>query len=383
MLHKTQVGKHVTHVITDLGDGGAQRSLFTLCQNESRCSHAVISLRGMGKYGGELTDIGVPVLCLDLPRGRVTLRSLWRLTKLLSDKRIDAVQCWMYHANLLGSLAAVLARPKRINWGIRHTDLKPQQTPRGTRLVAKLGAYLSHSSPSAIICCAEAARKVHVGYGYTKRKMIVIPNGYDLERLKPDQSSGERFRKKHMLNGEVPLIGFAARLNPQKDHHNLLYALKSLRKKGVDVYCVLAGTGLEADSSPLIDLIDKLGLGGVVKLLGPVDDIPAFMNALDVHVMSSSFGEAFPNVLAEAMACGTPCVTTDVGDASLIVGETGRVVSPQDPAKLAEGIKSLLEVHATPKWGQVQQGARQQIEESFSIEMFCQKHYEAWFPKER
>ena len=240
MLQTTWTRKHVTHVITDLGDGGAQRSLFTLCKNERRCSHTVISLRGMGKYGGGLEEIGVKVVCLNLPRGKVTLRGSWKLMKLLSDHNIDAVQCWMYHANLMGSLVALLARPKRILWGIRHTDLKPQQTPRGTRLVAKLGAYLSNFSPSTIICCAEAAREVHSGYGYKRRKMIVIPNGYDLECLKPNTSSGIRFREKHQLNHGVPLIGFAARLNPQKDHHNLLNAVKVLREKGVGVCCVLA-----------------------------------------------------------------------------------------------------------------------------------------------
>ena len=371
--------KHVTHVITDLGDGGAQRSLYTLCKNENRCAHTVISLRGMGKYGSEFANIGVPVVCLNLPRGKVTLGGLWKLAQLLSDKKIDVVQCWMYHANLVGSLVAVLARPRRLSWGIRHSDLKPEETPRGTRFVAKLGAYLSHFSPSVVICCAETARQVHADYSYAKRKMIVIPNGYDLERLKPDPSSGERFREKHKLTGEVPLIGFAARLNPQKDHQNLLRAVKILEEKGISVCCVFAGTGLEPDSSPLIDEIETLGFSEEIRLLGPVDDIPAFMNALDIHVMSSSFGEAFPNVLAEAMACGTPCVATDVGDASLIVGETGRVVPSQEPLKLAEAIESLLEVRATPKWRELQQDARRHIEKNFSVAQFCQKHYEAWF----
>ena len=381
MRHITPKEKHVTHVITDLGDGGAQRSLYTLCKNEKRCSHAVISLRGMGKYGSEFADIGVPVLCLNLPKGKVTLRGLWKLTQRLSDTKIDVVQCWMYHANLVGSLVAFLARPRRLNWGIRHSDLKPEDTPRGTRLVAKLGAYLSHFSPSLIICCAEAARQVHSGYGYAERKLMVIPNGYDLERLKPDPSRGERFREKHKLEGEVPLVGFAARLNPQKDHQNLLCAVKILKEKGISVCCVLVGTGLEPDSSPLADEIEKLELSDEIRLLGPEDDIPAFMNALDIHVMSSSFGEAFPNVLAEAMACGTPCVATDVGDASIIVGEMGRVVPSQEPLQLADGVESLLEIRATPKWRQLQQGARQRIEENFSIEQFCQKHYDAWFPE--
>ena len=381
MRHIAPTEKHVTHVITDLGDGGAQRSLYTLCKNENRCSHTVISLRGMGKYGSELADIGVTVVCLNLPKGKVTLRGLWRLTQLLSDRKIDVVQCWMYHANLAGSLVALVARPRHLSWGIRHSDLKPGETPRGTRFVAKLGAYLSHFSPSVVICCAETARQVHTGYGYAENKMIVIPNGYDLERLKPDPSSGERFREKHELTGEGPLIGFAARLNPQKDHQNLLCAVKILKKKGVSVCCVLVGTGLEPDSSPLIDSIDRLDLRHEIKLLGPVDDIPAFMNALDIHVMSSSFGEAFPNVLAEAMACGTLCVTTDVGDASLIVGETGRVVPSQEPLKLAEGIESLLEARATSKWRELQHEARRQVEENFSIAQFCQKHYEAWFPE--
>lgn len=373
---------HITHVITDLGDGGAQSSLFALCKHATLCSHSVISLRDMGKYGVLLSDIGVSVECLDLPKGRVTVRGIKKLAKLLSENKSTTVQCWMYHANLLASIALLFQTSKRVVWGIHHTNLKPSETSITTRSVAKLGAYLSYFSPSTIICCAEAARKTHSKYGYNKRRMVVIPNGYDLKTLQPNATSGMIFREQHGIHATQSLIGFVARLNPQKDHLNLIKAVSLLKARGVSVICALAGTGLEPKTSPLRDTIQKLALEENIKLLGPVEDIPALMNALDIHVMSSSFGEAFPNVLSEAMACGTICVTTDVGDASFIVGETGKVVAPQEPEHLAAAIESLLilkQADDKSEWLALQHRARARIQENFSIERVCQRHYEVWF----
>ena len=375
--------RHVTHVITDLGDGGAQRSLFTLCENENRCSHSVISLRGMGKYGGQLEEIGIEVHCLNFPKGKITFKGVHQLVKLLSDHQIDVVQCWMYHANILASIAMLFKRPKNLCWGIRHTDLRTGGTPLLTKVVAKIGAHLSYFSPVHIVCCAETAREVHADFGYCKEKMVVVANGYDLEKFSPSASKGKSFKAKHDLDTEMPLIGFAARLNPQKDHTTLLQAIAYLKSNGTRVLCVLAGTGLEPVTSPLLQSIRKLDLVNDIKLIGPVSDVSAFMNAIDVHVMSSSFGEAFPNVLSEAMACGTPCVATNVGDAALIIGKAGSIVPPKQPVQLAEAIASLLVYKAnTTKWEALQSKARRHIEENFSIQQFCDGHYMTWFPKE-
>lgn len=378
-MHDKPEKKAVTHVITDLADGGAQSSLFVMCQHEQNCKHRVISLSGMGKYGSLLSEIGAEVYCLDMPRGRVTAKGFRKLVQLLRYEHSDVVQCWMYHANLLTSLAGLVARQTNIVWGIHHTTLDRETTRLSTLVVAKIAGYLSYLLPSAVICCAEASRETHKRFGYDTKKMRVIPNGYDLEKFYPNHQSGSHFRKNLGLPEESSVIGFVARLNPQKDHNNLLEAVAHLKRKGVAVRCLLAGTGLEPKSSPLIEAIKELDLNDSIILLGPVDDVPALMNALDIHVMSSSYGEAFPNVLSEAMACGTPCVATDVGDAAFIIGQTGLVVSPRKPTELAAAIESLLNSKPSDKWATLKARARERVTENFSIEKICERHREIWF----
>src|SRR5690606_10078664 len=149
--------------------------------------------------------------------------------------------------------------------------------------------------------------------------------------------------------GSNPIIGFVARYDPLKDHDNLLQALSLLQVTDLRPTCLLVGTGLEQGNAALADRIVHFRLLDQIRLLGRRSDVPRVMNALDLHVMSS-VSEAFPNVLAEAMACGTPCVSTDVGDAAAIVGESGWIVPPHDPKALAYAITSALESQNRADW---------------------------------
>ncbi|MBX6393566.1 MAG: glycosyltransferase [Burkholderiales bacterium] len=177
---------------------------------------------------------------------------------------------------------------------------------------------------------------------------------------------------------EVPLLGMVARFDPQKDHANLIDALGRLHRGGHRFTAVFVGSGMTPENRAITDQLDAAGLRDTVHLLGPRADIPAVMSALDVHVLSSA-GEAFPNVLAEAMACGTPCVTTDVGDAAVIVGETGWVTSPKDSAALAEALQQALQAWTgRPAWAQRQAACRARIAEHFSIEAMVDRYRAVW-----
>jgi glycosyltransferase involved in cell wall biosynthesis len=175
------------------------------------------------------------------------------------------------------------------------------------------------------------------------------------------------------------ILGFVARFDPQKDHANLLCALQLLRHRGKTFHCVLVGTGMDADNTELQALLRKFGVADVVSLLGRRDDVPAVMSALDVHVLSS-LGEAFPNVLAEAMACGTPCVTTDVGDARYIVGATGWVVPSQNPDALCIGVEQAMHAWGVSHslWQIRRKAAREHIANNFSIERMASAYADVW-----
>lgn len=368
----------LVHVITGLNDGGAEGALYRLCQYDPLHRHIVVSLMDEGKYGPLLMAAGVEVHCLRMPQGKVTLSGLRRLWRLLRQLRPDVVQTWLYHADLIGGVIARLTGVRNIVWGIRHSNLTPGTVKRSTIWIAKLSAAMSTWVPTLIVCCSQQAVEAHKRIGYTADKFRLVPNGYDLARLAPDATSGLRLRTSLDLPADIPLLGMVARFDPQKDHVNLLAALGQLKRQSQTFNCLLVGTGMDATNDTLADLLRQQDLTDRVTLLGRRNDINVVMNALDIHVLSS-LGEAFPNVLAEAMACGTPCISTDVGDAAYIVGDTGWVVPPHDPSALAQGIQSALVALAnTNTWESRQQAARQRIEENFTIERMVGMYDAVW-----
>lgn len=372
--------KTTLHIITGLSDGGAEAVLYRLCAQDAGGRHSVISLTDAGKYGPLLEEaLEVPVICLDMPRGRVTLSGLQRLWSALRTGKPDVVQTWMYHADLLGGVAARLAGRRNVVWGIHNTTLEPGKSRRSTMAVARVCAWLSGVVPRRIVCCAERSVTVHADLGYDRRRMRVVPNGYDLTVFRPDATAGAAVRRELGVDDNEALVGFVARHDPQKDHDTLLLALKALADRGLRPSCLLVGSGLDAANAPLVRRIDDLGLSGQVRLLGRRNDIPAVMNALDLHLMSSAFGEAFPNVLAEAMACGTPCVSTDVGDAAAIVGDTGWIVPPRDPAALAQAVALALQERGAPSWARRRAAARERVETRFSIARMVDSYHAVWF----
>lgn len=369
--------KHILHVITGLANGGAEAVLYRLCSTDRQNIHTVISLMDSGYYGAKLSAAGARVFTLDMPRGSVTAGGLVKLWKLIRAERPDVVQTWMYHADLLGGLAARLAGVRPVVWGVHHTVLERGKSSRVTMVIARLLARLSPWVPKQIALCAEKSAKVHAALGYATEKMVVIANGYDLRNFSRNEEQRTRLRTEWKIEDGMPLLGMVSRYDPQKDHANLIRALGELKKRGQPFRCVLVGPGMTSENAELVERIEAADLQSAVILPGPRSDIPAVMSALDLHVLSSS-AEAFPNVLAEAMACGTPCVTTDVGDAALIVGNTGWVVPPGDSPALSRAIELALSARRNEDWPARQRSARSRVEDNFSLEQMVQGYHTVW-----
>ena len=369
----------VLHVITGLHSGGAEGVLYNLCKEDVDTDHVVISMMHAAEYSERLRDIGVHVHHLDMPRGRMTFGGLMRLFRLVRSARPDVVQTWMYHADLIGGIVARAVGVKRVVWGIRHSDLAAGHSKRSTRLVARLSGMLSRVVPVGIVSCADSAARAHIPLGYDPRRMVVIENGYDFTRFRVDEEARRACRTDLGLSHDEPVIGMVARLHPQKDHRNLLSAVAQALRADRQFRCVLAGADASADNPILRESIVRHGVQDHVLALGRRADIPRIMNALDLHVLSSS-GEGFPNVLAEAMACGTPCVSTDVGDAARIVGDTGWIVPPGDSVALAAAIaKAVHEMTADPiRWEGRRQAARARCLAEFGVDRMVRRYQEVW-----
>ncbi|GLK96859.1 glycosyl transferase [Achromobacter xylosoxidans] len=370
----------VLHIITGLGQGGAESVLFRLATYPgANVEHVVVSLTDEGIYGERLRAAGVAVHVLGMKRGRVSLGGFLALRALVAAERPDAVQTWMYHADLIGGLAARLAGVRAIAWGIRNSGEHLERSSRSARMVLRACALLSGRIPKAIVCAAQKSAERHADKGYDRARMVVIANGYDLSRYAPNAEARSRVRAQWGVPQDVPAIGCVARWDPLKDHANLLRAIAALVRDGRDagLRCVLIGRGMDTDNAELGALVDKLGLRDRLVLAGPSDDVPAAMNGLDLHVLSSC-AEGFPNVVAEAMACGVYCVVTDVGDAAYIVGDAGVVVPPEQPEALARGIETALREVAARGRERAGEAGRARVLENFDIARMVQSYTAVW-----
>jgi glycosyltransferase involved in cell wall biosynthesis len=357
----------VMHLITDLGAGGAQRSLVNLVNHsDAACfSHSVVSLTDQGALGEELISAGINVHSLGMRRGIPSPSAFIRLVRFLRELKPTILQCWLYHSNLMGLLAGKLVKIPRVIWGIHSSNQSPETYPLLTRGVVWLGAQVSRS-PDCIALVSTAGMKLHKSWGYHSQSMVVIPNGIDMNLFRPDAGARNSVRAELGLAGETILIGFVARHHPMKDHATFFRAARHLNQAHPQVHFLLAGSEVTRENSSLSQLIRENGLEGVVHLLGPRKDIPRLTAAFDMATLCS-WSEAFPIVVGEAMACGVPCAVTDAGDAATIVGSTGRVVPTRDPEALASAWAELIVMGADGR-RILGEKARQRIKENYTLE---------------
>ena len=366
----------VIHVITGLENGGAEKTLFRLITSDNSNKHIVISLSEMGVYGYKLVNFGYTVETLFMSRNHFTFKGLWKLFRLIKSEKPDIVQTWMYHADLIGGFIGKLVGVQKVFWGIRGPYDKGR-TPFPTRCVIFLCSLLSGFIPSAIVSNSRHAIRAHINAGYRADLFVCIPNGYHMSTFQ-SSDSGSMIRKRLELRDEDVLLGMVARFDPYKDHATLFAALKEVKNRISNLKFVLVGSGMANDNQELVRMIDHYDLGKTVCLLGPIEDIPNVMAALEIHVLSSA-AESFPNVIAEAMAIGTPCVTTDVGDASYIVGSTGWVVPHSSPLALKEGILSAVnEIKDSRNWNERRRACRERIASEFSIDSMVSSFGKLW-----
>jgi glycosyltransferase involved in cell wall biosynthesis len=199
-----------------------------------------------------------------------------------------------------------------------------------------------------IIANSQSGREYYIKHGFPSNKVVVIHNGIDVDRFKPDSQERKRVRAEWGIPENIILVGNVARLDPIKDHFTFLNAALLLARETTDIRFVCIGDGSIEYREQLLTYANRIGLEGIVSWIGSRTDMAAVYNALDV-VVSSSMSEGFPNVLGEALACGVPCVATNAGDSALILGTiSGRVVPVKDSRALADGITRILESRGIP-----------------------------------
>ncbi len=355
----------------NLERGGAERQLAALASGLAKRGHKVtVAAFYGGVYESELKAGGCDVVNLG-KRGRWdVVPFIRRLIKTARHIRPDVLHSYLPVPNVLAALLKPLLPKTALVWGVRAADMDLSRYDRVTRLSYRLERLLSFV-PKVIIANAEKGKEVAVAKGFPARKIHVVPNGVDTDRFHHAHALKNQVRYELGLPDDAPVIGMFARFDPMKDHQTFLTAAAALAKKIPSVRFLLAGNGVDSHNPSFTRFLSG-PLRGKLTLLGPRDDVPRLMAALDLYCQSSAYGEGFPNVLGEAMACGVPCVATDVGDAAHIVGSTGRIAPPRDPAALAEAMELLLgRVHSRDKV--LHEAARERIVNNFSLPVMVER----------
>ncbi|MDZ4287186.1 MAG: glycosyltransferase [Prosthecobacter sp.] len=365
--------RRITFITTGLGTGGAEMMLWQILTrlDRKRFKTSVIALTTGGKYAALLQEAGVQVESLDLPPGRFTFGAVLRLFRSIRRCRPEIMVGWMYHGCLAALLAKLLLlRPIPVIWSIRQSlyslDLEKPGSARVIRALAPLSRFAK-----VILYNSKVSAQQHEALGYCAAKRHLVPNGFDLERWKPRATASPLPEPLGQLV-EVNFIGRFGRHAVMKDYPTFLQAAALIVQEAPQTHFILAGPQVDAANEDLTAQIARLGITERVHLLGERDDLPALTAALDIAVSSSAFGEGFPNVVGEAMACTVSVVATDIGDTAWVLGDAGKLVPPKDPQALAGACLELLRLSAAERRAVGARG-RRRIEDHFSLRASVQQ----------
>ena len=370
----------IIHIINSFEFGGAEAMLCSLLLRTdlTRFEPSVVALIDDLTIAGPIQQAGIPLVTMGMKPGVPDPRAVFRLAKYLRQQKPQIIQTWMDHSNLIGGLSAAMVPGSKVVWGVHHSNHIVGVSKRTTLLTVNMAGILSRILPEKIIYCSEHAQSLYAARGFSRKKMIVIPNGFDTNVFKSDPQARQSVRQEIGIDETTPLIGLVARYDPNKDHANFLTAAGIICKTHPEVHFLLCGKDVTDQNAALTGLIQSLSLQKQVHLLGPRRDIARVYAALDINV-TSSISEAFPLTVGESMACEIPNVTTDVGDTRLIVGSTGYVVPPRDSAQLADALVRMLQLPGGERQ-MLGQAARKRVIEMFDLTSITRR-YEAVYDK--
>ena len=363
----------IIHIIIGLNTGGAELMLKRLIeshQSNSSYHHSVVSLTTTGKVGMLLEEMGVEVNALGMHSVFEFPRVFCQLVHLMRSERPYIVHTWLYHADLIGGLAAKIGGVSNIVWGIRTTELK--KGSYATLSIRKLLAWLSYWIPKTIVVVADRAKQKHISLNYDASKMVVIPNGFNVKYLDIRPELVATFRQLNTLNLDDFVIGCVGRWSHEKGQDVFIKSAGVILDRFPECKFLMVGLGLESTNQELVSLIQKYARMENFILLGERSDVSVCLKVMDLFCLPSR-SEGFPNVLGEAMLAGLPCVATDSGDSSILGGNEVPIAEVDNATDLAF---KLLGVMAKSRLDRVQIGQRlsQRIIDFYSIQTIANRY---------
>lgn len=355
----------IVHVMTGLEVGGAEMALARLIKTSksSPVTHAIISLNSSGEMGSVFAEMNVKVYALDFKSN--SFSAFYNLVKIIRTENPDVVHTWLYHADLIGGIAAFMAGCSNVVWSLR-TLAERKHNRRTTKAVVKVCAILSHVMPKKIICVGMSVKSSHIALGYSQRKMQVIPNGISVDEKKPKQNALFSLKEQFGIPSDHCVIGTVGRFNEVKGQKYFVDASRYINAGNSDFVFLMVGRGCDPQNAMLMSWIHSTGNSHKFILMGEQRPIDDYLHVMDLYV-SPSLIEGFPNALAEAMSQRKLCVATDVGDSALLLGKFGKLVRPGSAIAISEGINGLLNLTFQKKT-EIREAARLRIVNNFTEE---------------
>lgn len=365
-------GIPVLHCITGLNVGGAE---YMLARYGAKLTHtnyapSVLSLMPPGPIARDVEAAGIPVETLNMHQSRPGPRAVARLRAVMRSSPPQLLHGWMYHGNVAASVGSLLGARQPVIWSIHHSIANIASEKRLTRAVIRISAALS-ARTSAISYCSRVSADQHEALGFDPAKRRIIPNGIDCDRFRPRADARRYLCDALRLPTERLLIGNIARAHPMKDHETFVRAIAGLRAMGLDAHGVLIGDGHE--NGVVNRVAAELGIVPMITVSPARADIDRLMPGLDLFMLSSAWGEAFPLVVAEAMASAVPAIATDVGDCAWLLGDRQMVVEPENVEGLAKLAASVLSLPQDAR-RQLGERGRRRVVERFSLSSYVDSH---------
>ena len=364
----------VAHISTGLETGGAEVQLLRLLTDidKSKFEMIVISLHKETYLADRIRELGLPVYSLQLKKNPLNVRKAYSILKEFNP---DIIHGTMYEGGVVGTLFnKFLPKKPPVIWTVHEPLEHYDKEPIRKRLQLRTWGLIS-KLPACMMYVSNLNKEQHVAWGFNNEKSIVIPNGVDTSKCFPNRPAGLNVRHSLGILDDAFVIGKIARFHRQKNHIGFMHSASLLAKTHPHVHFMLVGTNVDEDNEELVSLRKELGLEGKVHMLGNREDIPDVVNAFDLATLTS-FGEAFPLTLGEAMVSGIPCVATAVGDNDYIIGDTGLITPIGDDEAMAAAWQKMVETKRdTPEiYTEMGQAARQRTLDNFTLEQQVRQH---------
>ncbi|MEW5914177.1 MAG: glycosyltransferase [Thermodesulfobacteriota bacterium] len=373
----------VCFLLRSLNFGGAERQVVLLAREMVRLGHqvSVLVFYGQGPLEAELRDSGCSVVVLDKQGRWDLLAFLPRLVRAIRGQGAQVLHSYLDVPNALAVLLKPLLGGLSVVWGVRASDMDLSRYGWLDRLAFGLERLLARGA-ELIICNSQAGLEHVRAVGFPAQRLLMIPNAVDSERFRPLPEAGQALRRELGLGPQELLVGLVGRLDPMKDHPNFLEAAALVAAQEPRARFLCLGDGPEDYRRRLASQAEGLGLGQRLIWRPGQREVEQVYSALDVLCSASLYGEGFPNVVAEAMACERVCVVTQVGDAPVVLADCGLTAPPGDPPALAQALLQALHMPAEER-AELGRRARRRIKENFAPALLAQRTCQALAQSQR